>query len=120
MGHNSDSLVKHVKADCKYVLNLDHNYASKNCSLSQFKLAFINVCGLSSKIVIPDFIEFIEKYDIVAMAETKLFNYDNIDVKNYCVFPRIYDNNIKNKSKRRAKHGGVCLLVTFVKKLKLM
>ena len=65
---------------CKYSLLHDHNYLSDNQSMSYYKCAFVNVCGLYSKLKVPDFIEFVNKYDIVALAETKIGDYGNFDI----------------------------------------
>ena len=46
-------------SECKLAVCLDHDYVKKIVSMSCIKFAFINVCGLSFKIDIPDFIEFV-------------------------------------------------------------
>jgi len=56
----------------------DHLYCSSN---NKFKLycCFINVCGLLLKLLNPD-VNFINGYDICFFAETKLDEYDDIQV----------------------------------------
>ena len=39
----------------------------------------INVCGLISKLLYPDFIDFVKAHDIVCIKETKI---DELDVPN--------------------------------------
>ena len=72
----------------KYSLLHDHNYLSDNQSMPYYKCAFVNVCGLYSKLKVPDFIEFVNKYDIVALAETKTGDYSNVDITGYSLFPQ--------------------------------
>lgn len=50
------------------------------------KLVCINVCGLTSKLQFPDFIDFINKYDIVCKTETKRDKCDIIEIPNFDVF----------------------------------
>lgn len=78
--------------------------------MPSYKIGFINVCGLSSKLNIPDFVDFIEKYDIIALAETRLYSYDNVNIKGYTVYPG-GKVDASAFSSRRVKHGGVCLLI---------
>ena len=65
----------------------------------------INVCGLKSKLLCPDFISFIGKYDIIGVQESKLDDVDKIQVPGYQVF----SNNRKALSRYRS--GGITLLV---------
>jgi len=60
----------------------DHLYCS---SSNKFKLSscFINVCGLVLKLLNPDVVNFINGYDISFFAETKLDEYDDIQVQGY-------------------------------------
>jgi len=53
----------------------EHNYSIPK-SISVLHIAFINVCGLCSKLINPDFIDFINQYNIVCFAETKLDAFD--------------------------------------------
>jgi hypothetical protein len=43
----------------------------------------LNVCGLVSKLRNPDFREFISLYDIICLTETKLDNYDEVELDGY-------------------------------------
>ena len=50
----------------------ENNVKFKNLkSKRQFKILSLNVCGLVSKIKMPDFIEYISSYDILCFTETK-------------------------------------------------
>ena len=62
--------------------NSDHQYSSLSGNIN-FKL--LNVCGLSSKISNPEFIELINANDFIFLTETKLDNYDipNINIDGY-------------------------------------
>ena len=59
---------------------------------------------------IPDFIEFVQSHDVVALAETKLLAYDNINIEGYTVFPKA-SYIVEGNKKKRHIYGGVCLLV---------
>jgi hypothetical protein len=87
----------------KYSFIHDHAYCSlfDNTIVIKSKLPFINVFGLSTKLRKPDFISFIEKYDILCVAETKLDKFDDIYVNGYS-FKGI------NRSGAKTKSGGVC------------
>ena len=98
-----------TESECKLAVCLDHDYVKKNVSMSCIKFAFINVCGLSSKIDIPDFIEF-ESRDVVALAETKLLSYDNINIEGYTVFPKASYIVEGNKKKRYKGKWGKSLI----------
>ena len=45
----------------------------------------INVCGLKSKLNIPEFTELINSYDIICFQETKLDDVDEINIDGYTV-----------------------------------
>ena len=62
------------------------------------------MCGLRSKLKLLDFEEFIQKYKLIFLTETKLDELDDIDVPNY----KIFTNNWTIK--KRAS-GGVAILV---------
>ena len=49
-------------------VNDEHNYAAKE----HINLTLINVCGLTSKIETPEFIELLNNNDIFVAIETKL------------------------------------------------
>ena len=62
------------------------------------------MCGLKSKLKLPDFEEFIQQYKLIFLTETKLDELDDITIPNY----KIFTNN--RKIKKRAS-GGVATLV---------
>ena len=65
----------------------------------------MNVCGLRSKLLIPEFISYINQCDVVALSETKLDDLDEIVVPNFeCV-----TKNRKQKTAR--KSGGIAVLI---------
>ena len=45
--------------------------------------AALNVCGLRRRILYPDFVNLINKYHIFSVCETKLDNFDIIDIPDY-------------------------------------
>ncbi len=77
----------------------DHAY---NITARPIELLSINVCGLMSKLNIPDFVNFISGYDIISILETKLDDADvhNVDIDNFKFVPL-------NRSKFVNKSGGI-------------
>lgn len=69
----------------------------------------MNVCGLQSKLLNPDFITFVKKYDILLFQETKTDIYDKIDL------PDGYDFKAKHRKKFTKKSGG--MIIVFKKYL---
>ena len=61
---------------------------SRVLPLGEIKFSFVNVCETKSKIIFPDFIEFITNYDVIGItiSETKLCNHDIFEVDDYTVF----------------------------------
>ena len=62
------------------------------------------MCGHKSKVKLLDFEEFIQKYKLICLTETKLDELDDVTVPNYKIF------TTNRKIKRRAS-GGVAVLV---------
>lgn len=71
----------------------------------QILLLSINVCGLKSKLLCPEFTSFISQYDIIGLQESKLDDVDKINIPGY----QVYSNNRKAVSRYRS--GGITLLV---------
>lgn len=69
------------------------------------KLLSINVCGLKSKLNIPEFNELIHQYDLIGLQETKLDDIDSVNISGY----KIFCNNRQKISRYRS--GGTALLV---------
>ena len=46
----------------------------------------INVFGMKSKLKFPDFGHFIQNYDIIGVNETKLDNYDTLEIDGLSIF----------------------------------
>jgi hypothetical protein len=66
----------------------------------------VNVCGLTSKLKFPDFIDFIQKNDIVCINESKLDEFDvpNINIDGYQFWS-------KHRQKCTRRSGGVGVFV---------
>ena len=62
------------------------------------------MCDLRSKLNLLDFEEFIQKYKLIFLTETKLDELDDIDVSNYKIFTN-------NRSIKKRAFGGVAILV---------
>ena len=67
-------------------------------------IATINVCGLKSKLLSSEFIDLINKYDIICITKTKLDKYDCINIDNYSIF-------VNNRDSFYNKSGGIAFLV---------
>lgn len=90
--HESNLLGKSVRVHDKYVS-------------STLKFCSINVCGLKSKQIYPEFISFIQQFDIIGLQETKLDNLDTIELDGF----RLFFKHRKEIAKRRS--GGIVLCV---------
>ena len=71
------------------------------------KVLALNVCGLVSKLRNPDFREFISLYGIICLTETKLDNYDEVELDGYKLLPPVKRQNCK------ARSGGICVFVNM-------
>ena len=69
------------------------------------KFGYLNVCGLKQRLEYPEFIEFIENYDIICLAETHSDQCDIIEINNYT-----YISKPRSKEFRR-KSGGIGVLI---------
>jgi len=102
-------------SNCSKVLTVDaqtvhdHTYSvisEKHDLLSShdLKFAVLNICGLMNKLKYIETQEFIQNYDIVGLVETKLDNYDTVQIKGYKFISL-------NRQVCRRKSGGIGLLV---------
>lgn len=71
----------------------------------ELKVLSLNVCGLASKSQIPEFIELINRYDIIGIQESKTDDCDDINIPGYNI---VYNNRPKLS---RTKSGGIALLI---------
>ena len=55
---------------------------------SNLNISFLNVCGLKSKLLLPDFDEFLKTCDILGIGETKTCVDDVISFPNYTYFSK--------------------------------
>ena len=76
-----------------------------NDSFCKLEVLALNVCGLVSKLRNPDFREFISLYGIICLTETKLDNYDEVELDGYKLLPPVNRQNCK------ARSGGICVFV---------
>ena len=65
---------------------------------------FHSVGGLQSKLRFPEFHDFIESKDIICLTETKLDEFDHIDINNFTCFK-------KNRLHCKRKSGGIVALI---------
>lgn len=78
---------------------------SSNCDKIEKSLGFLtlNVCGLKSKLLIPEFQSQICDFDIVGLQETKCDDYDTLDIPGFNIFAK------HRKSYMRRKSGGIAV-----------
>ena len=74
-------------------------------SLMDVTIGFLNVCGLRRRLQYPEFTSFINDYDIICFAETKLDQYDLINVHGYTFYSQPRKQTFIRKS------GGLGFLV---------
>ena len=82
----------------------DTDQINKNSQYNQLQLLSINVRGLKSKLLCPEFVNLIEQYDIIGIQESKLDDVDNINIQGNQVFT----NNRTAISRHRS--GGIAIL----------
>ncbi|MCG8112265.1 MAG: reverse transcriptase domain-containing protein [Candidatus Thiodiazotropha taylori] len=82
------------------------HYINGSTQINDLKILSLNVCGLSSKLKCPEFIELINQYEIIGLQETKTDDADTyIELPGYT----ICFHNRTNISRYRS--GGIVLLV---------
>ena len=81
------------------VKNSDRKYPD-----SQIKICSLNVCGLKSKLLNPDFTNLIESYDILIFEETKTSALDTIEL------PTGYLYFTKHRKLTENKSGGIVIV----------
>lgn len=64
----------------------------------------MNVCGLRSRLIVPEFQDLICKYDLIFLTETKAGEGDIFDL------PYGYKIKMKNRSKCLSKSGGIAVI----------
>ena len=84
-----------------------HKNTTFNRLSEDLNISMLNVCGISSKLDIPDFTEFIESHTINCFVETKI-NYLDIDNLN---LPQGYNGKFKcRKYCSKVKSGGIGII----------
>lgn len=122
--------IAHVN-DCKVNKNIDltngissnnmffcHNYCHSPYE-SVTKLAYVNACGLCSKLNNPDCINFVKRFDIVTFLKPKLDCFDSPSVD---VYKFIRKNKIicKRKSGMLVYFSKITQPVTFLYLIEVM
>lgn len=93
---------KHKQTQTLNLLNEQRTCRNSNALI---KILTLNVCGLQSKLISPEFNELINNHDIIGLQETKLDDADMVDVKGY----KLFCNNRQRLSRYRS--GGTALLI---------
>ena len=76
-----------------------------NTQYRQIQFITLCVCGLKSKLQCPEFVSFVNKYDIIGIQESKLDDVDNLNVQGYQVFSN------HRTAISRYRSGGITLMV---------
>ena len=101
MGHNK---IVNGTVSLDYLKRQSHIQRANN-AITKLKFLSINVCGLKSKLKIPEFISLINSYDIIGVQETKLDNADCVSVPGYTVGCQ------NRKTLSRYRSGGTAIFV---------
>ena len=93
--------------------NNNDNHVTEHPPLSLSCIA-LNVGGFITKSLYPDFIEFINKHDIICISESKLSYEDTVNIEGFTSF-------YKNRLQFKRKSGGILILIRnkFVKYVKI-
>ena len=75
--------------------------ARRNVYLSCLSL---NVCGVRSKLLYPEFVDYISQYDVICLLESKLADTDEIHIDGFTMF-------YKNRDKYKHKSGGILVML---------
>ena len=68
------------------------------------KFAALNICGVLSKSTFPEFTDFVIRFDIICLVETKLDQFDTLHVNNFEIL------SLSRNSKKGFRHGGIAML----------
>ena len=79
------------------VINSENKYQVSD-SHSAIRILALNVCGLVAKFKAPELEELCNKYDILCFSETKLDQYDVVEIKHFKALPPLNRKNAKHKS----------------------
>ena len=69
------------------------------------KFLSLNVCGLKSRCINPDFISYLQSFHIIGLQETKLSEIDQINLNSFAVLTK------NRKTKSRVPSGGIAIAV---------
>ena len=94
--------------DISKIVKNEHNYAIMESSICFLSL---NICGLKSKLIIPEFRSNLSKYSIICLSESKLDDIDNDFVSNELnkLGFSVYFKNRQSVSNYRS--GGLCVII---------
>ena len=81
----------------------DNDHVTEQPPLSLSCIA-LNVGGFITKSLYPDFIEFINKHDIICISESKLSYEDTVNIEGFTSF-------YKNRLQFKRKSGGILILI---------
>ena len=85
-----------------YHRTMQHRHT--NLNVNKLNITYLNVCGISSKLLNPDFETLINNYDILVLVEAKTDEYDIIKL------PNEYACYAKHRKKIKKKSGGIIII----------
>ena len=62
------------------VVTIDANIGHVSDNVNKLNITFLNVCGIKSKLLNPDFDLLIKSYDVLIFTETKTDEFDELKV----------------------------------------
>ena len=97
--------VRNTKRRMSKSPNGAENAKKKRPSDRNIKVTLINVCGLKTRFKNAKFSDYINKFDIILLRETKLDTLDSISVPGFHLL-------IKNRKHKKRASGGIALLIS--------
>jgi len=86
---------------CSYLLN---NKVNANLLNNKLNIAYLNVCGLKSKLLNSDISYMIKKYDILIFVEAKTDEFDENNL------PGGFPYHVKHRFFFKRKSGGIIII----------
>ena len=87
---------------------MDDNIVCNKITISKIepriRICSLNVCGLRSKLINPDFLSFIQLYDMLIFQETKTDELDLLDLQDG------YSYFAKHRNMSKGKSGGIIIV----------
>ena len=86
-------------------IHIHRNETLRTTKYTDLKILSLNVCGLKSKLIHPEFTDLLDQFDIIGLQESTLDDVDVVEIEGF----QIFSKNRKASSKYRS--GGITLLI---------